>query len=102
VLPGSHGPESCGCTAGLWREQVVDFLGNKLWSATEQAVECHGTSCGVPRNTLWTCCGLQDNMWTRRKQLWISNPQLSREVPPCIAVRLRGGVEICLAIALHA
>ena len=39
VLPGSQGPESCGCTAGLWREQVVDFLGNKLWSATEQAVD---------------------------------------------------------------
>ena len=102
MLPGSQGPASCGSTTGLWREQAVDFLENKLWSAMEQVVECRGTSGGVPRNRLWTCCGLKENMWTRRKKLWTSNPQLSREVTPCMAVRLTGGVEICLAIALHA
>jgi hypothetical protein len=39
VLPGSRGPASCGSTAGLWREQAVDFPENKLWSAAEQAVD---------------------------------------------------------------
>jgi hypothetical protein len=55
VLPGSQGPESCGCTAGMWREQVV---------------ECHGRSCGVPRNKLWSATEqVVDLLWTQEQDV---------------------------------
>jgi hypothetical protein len=45
---GELAAASCGSTAGLWTEQVVDFRGtscglpqNKLWTSEEQVVETH-------------------------------------------------------------